>query len=77
LDGLFRGVLGILTGAALYAEVYPLIQNNLLKWGDYGKLTIPALLGADPWLVIVPVALVAGGVLLWAERIEERKSRPT
>jgi hypothetical protein len=40
---LFRGILGILIGAGLYSEVYPFIQDNLLKLGDYGKLTIPSL----------------------------------
>lgn len=75
MDGLLRGVLGILIGAALYSEVYPLIENNLLKLGDYGKLTIPAALGVDPWLVIVPLALVVSGVLLWLEKID-RRNRP-
>jgi len=70
LDGLFRGVLGILIGAGLYSEIYPLIQNNLLQWGDYGKLTIPGLLGVDPWLVIVPFTLIAGGILFWLDRID-------
>jgi len=65
---LFRGVLGILIGAGLYSEVYPFIQNNLLKLGDYGKLTLPSLIGTDPWLVIVPVVLVFGAVLFWLEK---------
>jgi hypothetical protein len=62
---LFRGVLGILIGASLYSEVYPFIENNLLKLGDYGKLTIPSLVGTDPWPVIV---LVFGAVLFWLEK---------
>jgi hypothetical protein len=60
---LFRGVLGILIGAGLYSEVYPFIENNLLKLGDYGKLTIPSLLGAGPWYVIVPFVIVVTGLL--------------
>lgn len=75
MDGLFRGILGILVGAALYSEVYPLIQNNLLKWGDYGKLTIPAVLGVDPWVIIVPFALIAGGVLFWLDRMDRGKKQ--
>jgi uncharacterized protein len=65
---LFRGILGILIGAGLYSEVYPFIQNNLLKLGDYGKLTLPSLIGTDPWPVIVPVVLVFGAVLFWLEK---------
>lgn len=68
LDGLFRGIVGILAGAALYSEVYPLIQNNFLKMGDYGKLTWPGLLNVNPWLVIAPVVIVLGGSLVWLER---------
>jgi hypothetical protein len=72
---LFRGIIGILIGAGLYSEVYPFIQGNLLKLGDYGKLTAPTLLGVDSWLVIVPFAIVVSGVLLWMDRIDKRKTK--
>ena len=65
---MFRGVLGILIGAGLYSEVYPFIQDNVLKLGDYGKLTVPALLGVDPWYVIVPLVIAVTGVLIWLDR---------
>jgi len=67
LDGLFRGIVGILIGAAFYSEVNPLIQNNFLKIGDYGKLTVPTLLDMNPWLVIVPVVIILGGSLVWLD----------
>jgi hypothetical protein len=70
---LFRGVLGILIGAGLYSEVYPFIQDNLLKLGDYGKLTIPTVLGLDPWFVIVPFAIIVSGILLWMDRIDRER----
>lgn len=60
-------------GAALYSEVYPFIENNFLKLGDYGKLTVPTLFGLDPWVVIVPFAIVVSGVLLWMDRIDKRR----
>jgi len=72
---LFRGILGILIGAGLYSEAYPFIQNNLLKLGDYGKLTIPTWLGVDPWMVIVPFAIVVVGVLLWMDHLDKRSSQ--
>jgi len=65
---LFRGVLGILIGAGLYSEVYPFIQDNILKLGDYGKLTVPALFGVDPWYVIVPLVIAVTGFLIWLDR---------
>ena len=77
LDGLFRGVVGILIGAGLYSEVYPFIQNNFLKTGDYGKLTIPTLLQVNAWSVIVPVVIVMGGFLVWLDRSSQRRSGET
>jgi hypothetical protein len=39
--------------------VYPLIEDSLLKLGDYGKLTFPTVLGVDPWFVIVPFVIMS------------------
>jgi uncharacterized membrane protein YedE/YeeE len=74
MDGLLRGVVGILIGAGLYSEVYPFVQNNFLKIGDYGKLTIPALLQVNAWSVIVPLVIVMGGFLVWLDRSSPRRS---
>jgi len=68
VDGLFRGVLGILVGAALYSEIYPVIKDTLLRVGDFGKLTLPGLLGVNHWAVIVPLVVVLGGALVWLDR---------
>src|SRR4030042_6406257 len=35
------GILGMLLGAAFYAEAYPAMQKTVLTWGDFGKITIP------------------------------------
>lgn len=61
-------------GAGLYSEVYPLIQNNLLKLGDYGKLTLPTLLGVNPWAIIVPFAVVVAAILLWMDKLDKHKA---
>jgi hypothetical protein len=65
---LFRGVFGILIGARLYSEVYPFIKDNFLMVGDYGKLTVPVLLGVGSWYVIVPFVIVVTGALIWLNR---------
>jgi hypothetical protein len=67
LDGLFRGVLGILLGAWLHAELYPLLKPTLLA-ANYGRLTLPGLLGVNHWIVIVPVVLLGGALLVWLDR---------
>ena len=74
---MFRGVLGILIGAGIYSEVYPLIENNLLQLGDYGKLTFPTVLGVDPWLVIVPFVIIVSGILFLMERIDKQRGKAT
>ncbi|HEX9715359.1 MAG TPA: DUF6691 family protein [Desulfurivibrionaceae bacterium] len=62
------GIAGMLLGAALYAESYPLIKQTVLTWGDFGKITIPQLLGINHWPVIA--VFIAGGILLlrWFEK---------
>ncbi len=62
------GILGMLAGAALFAETYPILKTTVLTWGDFGKITIPQVLGVNHWIVIV-ICLV-GGVLLfrWFEK---------
>jgi hypothetical protein len=45
-------ILGMITGAALYAEAYAHLQKNLLAWGNFGKITLPGALGINPWVVI-------------------------
>lgn len=62
------GILGMLVGAALYAEAFPVMKTTVLTWGDFGKITLPEVLGVNHWLLVVP--LVVGGIFLfrWFER---------
>ena len=62
------GIAGMLVGAALYAESYPLMKITVLTWGDFGKITVPQLLGVNHWPVIA--VFVAAGVLVlrWFEK---------
>ena len=70
-EGRFHAVwaiLGMLTGAALYAEAYPFMKTNLLAWGAYGKITLPQLLGVSPWPVIAVFVFTGVGVLVFFEK---------
>ena len=42
----------MLAGAGVFAEAYTLIKDNLLKWWDFGKLTIPKVIGVNHWIII-------------------------
>ncbi len=62
------GILGMLTGAGLFADAYPLMKRTVLTWGDVGAITLPQVLGVNHWLVIF-IFVVAGIVLLrWFEK---------
>jgi hypothetical protein len=62
------GILGMLVGAALFAEAYPLLKSTVLTWGVFGKITVPQALGINHWPIII--TFVIGGVLLfrWFEK---------
>ncbi|WP_028571917.1 YeeE/YedE thiosulfate transporter family protein [Desulfonatronum lacustre] len=62
------GILGMIVGGGLFAEAYPWLRSTVYNWGDYGRLTLPEMLGVNHWLII-PVFIV-GAILLfrWFER---------
>ena len=64
----FWGIIGMLVGGAIFAEVYPALKSTVLTWGNFGKITLPGALGLNHW-VIIPV-IVIGGLLLfrWFEK---------
>jgi len=62
------GILGMLTGAAVFAEVFPAFNGTILTWGSFGKITLPGVLSLNHW-VIIPVLIVGGIVLFrWFEK---------
>ena len=46
------GILGMLTGAAVYAEIYPMLKGSVLSWGSFGKKSIPEVIGLNHWVVV-------------------------
>ncbi|MBE0577646.1 MAG: YeeE/YedE family protein [Desulfuromonadales bacterium] len=58
------GIIGMLVGAAVYAEAFPLMKQTVLTWGDFGKITLPGILGINHWVVIAIV--VIAGLLLFS-----------
>jgi uncharacterized membrane protein YedE/YeeE len=62
------GILGMLVGAAVFAEVYPALKTSILTWGKFGKITLPQVLGVNHW-VIVPIFIVGALALFrWFEK---------
>jgi len=67
------GVLGMIFGAALYAEAYPAMKSSVLGVGDFGKETLGTLTGLSPWWFILLIACAALGVFLALERLEKQQ----
>ena len=68
LDGLFGGMAGIIVGAGLFAQVYPRLNNSILKKGDFGELTFPQWFKVNPWVIVLPVSTGILLLLLWFEK---------
>lgn len=62
------GLIGMLIGAGLYAEAYPLLQDTVLTWGSMGKITLHGILGINHWIVIVILIIVFVGLFRWFEK---------
>ena len=58
------GILGMILGAAVFAEFYPALKATVYTWGNLGKITLPEVLGVSHW-VVIPVCVVAGISLFW------------
>lgn len=66
-DSVF-GILGMLVGAALFAEAYPGLKASVMNWGNYGKLTLPQVLGINHWIVISFFVVGGLALFLWFEK---------
>lgn len=61
-------IVGMVVGAALFAEAYPFLQRTVLTWGNYGKITLPQVLGISPWPVVIVFIIVGLVVFRWFEK---------
>ncbi|MCB0344022.1 MAG: YeeE/YedE family protein [Bdellovibrionales bacterium] len=66
------GVLGMLAGAAIYAEVHPWFKANVLSVWDLGKETFVTATGASPWWFVLGLMIVAIAAFRGIEQIEKR-----
>jgi hypothetical protein len=69
------GVLGMIGGAAVYAEVYPLITDNVLSVWNFGKITFPETTGLSPWFFIAALFLMAGILFAALHALESREKK--
>ncbi|UCH81728.1 MAG: YeeE/YedE family protein [Nitrospiraceae bacterium] len=67
IDALW-GILGMLLGAALFAEVYPAVQDSILTWGREGSIRLPEIFGLNDWIVIAIFIAGGLGLFVWLEK---------
>lgn len=66
------GVVGMVVGAALFAEAYPWFSANLLKPLDLGKETLATITGITPWAYLVLLAIILIALSKWFSQLEGR-----
>lgn len=64
------GVLGMIAGAAIYAEAHPFVEKAILGASDLGKITVTEPAGLSPWWLIAAMALAAALGFYLLERKE-------
>ena len=61
-------IIGMIAGAALYAELYPSLRRSVLAWQDLGKISLPDVLGVSPLPVVIVLWAIILGVFVWFEK---------
>jgi len=67
LDALFGGMVGLLIGAGLFAEVYPKVRTGILNKGPFPAVTVPEFLNLNLWVVVILMEVFMIGILVVLE----------
>lgn len=67
LDALIGGTAGILIGTGIFAHFYPAINSKILSIKIFSAETIPELIHLPRWIVVILMALMIAGFLLFLE----------
>ena len=61
-------VIGMITGAAIYAELYPFFKSTILAWKDFGKIGLPEIIGVSPWVIVFLFCCGTAALFFWFEK---------
>lgn len=61
-------VAGMITGAAIYAELYPILKSTILSLKDFGKLGLSEITGLKPGILVVIFWAAVIPLLIWFEK---------
>lgn len=62
-------IAGMITGAAIFARLFPFFKDTVMAWKDYGKIGLPDALSLSPW-ILIPVIWI--GVLALFKLFEKK-----
>jgi hypothetical protein len=69
------GVVGMVIGAGVLVVGFNSFERLALVLGDWGKMTVPTLLGTTPWPIIGALAVIVAGALALIARYEPKTRR--
>lgn len=61
-------IIGMVAGAALYAEIYPFLKSTVLAWKDFGKIALPEAVGLSQWVIVPLFWGVTIALFFWFEK---------
>ncbi|MCE5186279.1 MAG: YeeE/YedE family protein [Planctomycetaceae bacterium] len=61
-------VVGMVIGAAVFAEIYPWLNATVGSWKDFGKISLPETLKMSHWAVIALFWVVVLALFAWFEK---------
>lgn len=73
-DAIF-GVIGMVAGAALFAEVYPWFDARVIDPLDLGEETLATITGIAPWIYLAAIAIISALLFKCFDAIEQRNAK--
>ena len=61
-------IIGMIAGAALYAELYPFFKTTVLAWRDFGKIGLPEVVLVSPWIIAAVFWAGTLAAFVWFEK---------
>ena len=61
-------IIGMVAGAALYAELYPFFKSTVFTWKDFGKIGLPDALGISAWTITLFFWAGVVSLFFWFEK---------
>jgi uncharacterized membrane protein YedE/YeeE len=61
-------ILGMVAGAALYAESYPFLKATVLSWKDFGKIGLPEAIHLSQWIILPLFWVGTITLFVWFEK---------